>query len=373
MRTLQRFTQCPMAPAPVQRTQHRPRFAPVWKHLVWCAGLLVLGCRADTSTVLLERDLRMQEDKIYHLQGWLDESEAARESTIRENDALKQELEEASKSGFPGTGPDTDLRAPSVDLPDADTPSYRDRPDLAPPTIDLPDPSDPPTVEMAPGEAEAIIVESPPTQLVINSRLTGGLDRDGHGGDEGILVVFEPRDAAGHLVRWPGKVSVVLMDPALGGEAARVARWNFSADEVPAHILSTVFGRGLQFELLWPGEPPRHEELVLFVRFTTEEGQRVTSDAKITIRPPDGNEPGFDRQTRRPRGRDAQPSDDRPEPRSRLKARAPSGDTPRAAREPAATDAAQTSFDRDSAADEESLAGKEPLLEAKRPEWKPFR
>ncbi len=62
------------------------------------------------------------------------------------------------------------------------------------------------------------MLSAPPTQLVINTRLTGGMDRDGHDGDEGILVVFEPRDAAGNLVKWPGKVSVVAMDPALEGE-----------------------------------------------------------------------------------------------------------------------------------------------------------
>jgi len=394
MRTLKCFTQRPMATATVQRPHGRPRSAPVWKHLVWCAGLFVLGCRADNSTVLLERDLRLQEDRIYQLQACLEDSQAARESTIRENEALKHELDEASASGFSGAGPETDLRAPRIDLPEADEPSYRDRPDLAPPTIDLPAPSDPPAVEMAPGDEQAIIVESPPTQLVINSRLTGGLDRDGRGGDEGILVVFEPRDAAGHLVRWPGKVSVVLMDPALEGEAARIARWNFAADEVPAHILSTVFGRGLQFELLWPGEPPRHDELVLFVRFTTDEGRKLTSDTKITIRPPGGDGPGdgpgFDRQTRNSHAHDVQQSADRREPRSRLKARAPSGDTPRAARESPTTDAGQASADRDTAdrvtadrvtadrvtADREPSVGEEPPLQAKRedrPEWKPFR
>ena len=60
-----------------------------------------------------------------------------------------------------------------------------------------------------------------PTKLVINKRLTGGLDRDGHNGDEGVLVVFEPRDAQDRLVNAVGDVSIVVMDPALEGAAQR--------------------------------------------------------------------------------------------------------------------------------------------------------
>ena len=121
------------------------------------------------------------------------------------------------------------------------------------------------------------------TQLVINKRLTGGLDRDGRNGDEGILVVVEPRDAQGRLVKAPGALSVVVMDPAQEGEAGRVARWDFAAHEVHSHFHSTVFGRGLQFELPWPGEPPKNSALRLFVRFITEDGQeaeRRTSRSK---------------------------------------------------------------------------------------------
>ena len=241
----------------------------------------------------------MQEDRIYQLQSCLEDAQLAREASIRENEILKQELAEATDKPAPSRGAAVDSAVPSVEMPRGETPSRRrEAPDLTPPTIELPGASDAPSDAAAPSDEQSIVVESPPTQLVINKRLTGGLDRDGHDGDEGILVVFEPRDAAGHLVRWPGKVSVVAMDPALEGPAARVARWDFDANEVTNHYLNTVFGRGLQFELPWPSSPPAHRELVLFVRFTTEQGQKLSSDTKIEVRPP-GDDAGFDRQTRR--------------------------------------------------------------------------
>ncbi len=42
-----------------------------------------------------------------------------------------------------------------------------------------------------------------PVELTINRRMTGGLDRDRTGGDEGVLVLVEPRDDEGRLVRSP--------------------------------------------------------------------------------------------------------------------------------------------------------------------------
>jgi len=114
--------------------------------------------------------------------------------------------------------------------------------------------------------------------------MTGGLDRDREGGDEGILVVVEPRDEQGNLVRTPGAVSVVLMDPSQTGEASRVARWDFQANEFQQHFKKSVFGEGLQYELKWPGEQPANRDLMLFVRYISPEGAKLTSDTPMAIR-----------------------------------------------------------------------------------------
>jgi hypothetical protein len=159
-------------------------------------------------------------------------------------------------------------------------------PKLEVPTIEMPEPGGPGGVEVNPAEPSAEVLDAPPTQLVFDKRLTGGLDRDGHPGDEGIMVAFEPRDAAGRLVNGPGAVSIVVLDPAVEGEASRVARWDFTPEEVPGHFHSTIIAKGLQFELPWPGEPPKNRELRLFVRFTRPDGQKITADTTINVRGP---------------------------------------------------------------------------------------
>ncbi len=240
--------------------------------------LLALGCRTNPNQVLLERDLRLQEDKIYQLQGMLEDACSARESTIRENEALKKELSQS-------TGPaGTSMQPPAVDMPGAPSIKPPEMPKFEAPQIELPATPETLPKETGPTNDEAA-VDGSPTKIVFNKRLTGGLDRDGQPGDEGILVAVEPRDDAGRLIKAPGAVSIVLLDPAEQGEQARVARWNYRADEIPGHFHNTPFGHGLQFELPWPGEPPKNRDLQLFVRFTTIEGQKITADTKIDVRP----------------------------------------------------------------------------------------
>jgi hypothetical protein len=329
--------------------------------------LLALGCRTNPNEMQLERESRMLEDKIFHLESLLDDCHSAREATIRENEALKKEL----AGGDRGAG--SSYAPPSVEVPSSGKePSRRSRRKesevpLEAPTIELPEGSDTPPMGSGSDNAPAAAVEGTPTTLVINKRLTGGMDRDGQPGDEGILVVVEPRDAAGQLVKTPGTVSVVVLDPAEQGPAARIARWDFAADEVTGHFQNTVFGRGLQFELPWPDNPPKNRDLQLFVRFTTASGEKLTSETKIQVRTP-GDPPRIDRQTkgwsatqnasRRPRGGST--------PSSRLKSRSTSA---------ALREARGHADDRDTRA-EASDASDSSLREASRngrPVWRPYR
>jgi hypothetical protein len=337
--------------------------------------LVASGCRTDPNQVLLERESRLLEDKIYHLESLLDDCHAAREATIRENEALKKELASGDRGAGPAARePRQDYQAPSIELPSANgEPPRRSRrkeaPKLEPPTIELPEPSDTPPVEMTPGDASAAVVEGPATQLVINKRLTGGLDRDGRNGDEGILVMVEPRDAQGRLVKTSGAVSVVVMDPALEGDATRVARWDFEPQEVSSHFHNTVFGRGLQFELPWPNEPPQNRKLRLFVRFISANGRKITSDVPIEVRAP-SDPPREDRQTksrpatesagRAPRGR---------VPSSRLK-RPPAGSQATSELAPSESDQEDDSPGRSDPDKDEAV---QQATRPDRPVWKPYR
>ncbi len=243
-------------------------------HIAFVASLLLgLGCRSNNSQVLVEQEARMLEDEVYHLEAQLDQCCRSREAARRENEDLRSRLDGGGATGG-------DYRTPAVELPG------RGAPKLEPPSIELPEPSDTPPADLLPGDQQPSAVHGQPTRLSINKRLTGGMDRDLTGGDEGIMVMVEPRDERGRLVNTPGAVSVVVMDPAQVGDASRVARWDFQAHEFDDHFKNSTFGRGLQYQLKWPGEPPKSRDLVLFVRDSAKDGTKLTADAPLTVRMP---------------------------------------------------------------------------------------
>jgi hypothetical protein len=278
--------------------------------LALCALIAVVGCKSHANSELLERELRKQEDCIYHLEGELDSMDAMLESARRENMALKKEMSSGDK-GASGGGSLTpsvtippSISAPSISVPSISPPSptparprttvprgdpVEEAPKFESPDAEptLPDPNEPPPLFKPTGATsiEPSLDGDPKkiTRLALNRQLTGGWNPDHHHGDEGIFVAFEPRDAANKLVEATGDISIVVLDPMQTGAAARVGRWDFTSDEAAMHFSKRPLGRGLQFELPWPSAPPANRELRLFVRLTTPDGRKIDTDTKIRV------------------------------------------------------------------------------------------
>jgi len=274
------------------------------KHGRFLAGLAAclpwfVGCAQDRQRIeLLEQELRWQEDEICFLQDKVAEDERRLDACRRENKSLKQELgvsdgksynprkdlpsfPRGGNGGRKGSG--TDL--PMVDPGKEFEPGEANKPKSGDSTGVYP--------RMTPATARTVANEvalpsdTTITKIEINKRLTGGHNADGKPGDDGLLVVFEPRNAAGELVELPGETSIVLMDPDIDGEASRIARWDFATDEVVTHFAKTFLGKGLLFELRWPNQRPENRKLRLYVRFITPEGKRLIAEKDIKIQFPE--------------------------------------------------------------------------------------
>jgi hypothetical protein len=122
------------------------------------------------------------------------------------------------------------------------------------------------------------------TQLYLDPDRTGGEQTDDVPGDDGIVVVLEPRDADNRYVPLAGRVNVVLLDPQ---QRARVARWDFTAAEAQAALAATDGRPGIELHMPWRDAPPPQERLHLFVRFWLADGSTLEQDQLITITPPD--------------------------------------------------------------------------------------
>jgi hypothetical protein len=285
--------------------------------------LAAAGCRTDPNTVLLERELRLQEDEIFRLRDCLEDCQAALESARRKSAALEQGSgdgvpgidlslggavpdETPGRDEAPGFAPPAPARPmpPSVELEEPagsePAPSRRSEPRQTPGSTAAP--SDGSELEEAPrwspssgaagsgslpqpldgGAARGGADSTQVARVLVNRALSGGFDADGNSGDEGVIVVVEPRDRQDRYLAAPGDVAVVLLDPTLD---ARIARWDFSAAETARMFHDSTFGRGMQLEMTWPGEPPKNRDLHVFVRYSTADGRQLDVDQPIRVEP----------------------------------------------------------------------------------------
>jgi len=305
-----------------------------WQLIV--AALLCLAaaaCRTDPNIAILERELRMQEDQMYQLKDCLEDSQAALEACRRESAALRNRLRGGDAADTlphvsapatavePGVATPSRTSAepgpvgpPSINLgtptPSGDVPeTLKGRPNR--PSSDKPPAPEPPSRSGADRSAESIpgpelpgitdtrdavggaaAAGNPPVargdsrrvgKIVLNRMLTGGYNGGGRAGDAGVMVVIEPRDAQGKYVAAPADVSIVVVDPALEGEAARVARWDLAAGEIARLFRQTALAQGIELEMPWPAGPPAHADLHLFVRYTTSDGRKLEANQPIKI------------------------------------------------------------------------------------------
>lgn len=309
--------------------------------LVWLIMLLALaGCRAPIRE-MGNQERRYLEDKAFHLESLVEEYETRLDSCHHENEALLKEL--AREGGVPAkrrrgspAPRDEEFVPPTIESGEARVRPYRGPPVISPPDPDVPegehivvkesasaaDDGDDDGDEVAIGDdasgdaaggalgaggslagpvigrpaggdpvnaAEAGNIDDPVvSQISLNRKLTGGHNVDGQPGDEGMMVVVEPLNAAGELLEVPGEVSIVVLDPALEGEQARVARWDFTSRESADHLQRTPMGDGLHFDLRWPHSAPTHRLLNLYVRYTTADGRQLQLEKQVEIDPPGG-------------------------------------------------------------------------------------
>ena len=286
----------------------------IWQAVVLgLIGLVAAGCRSDPSVALLERDNNRKEMEIYRLKCRVED--------------LEEQLNAVSPAQPAATRPAAPGEVPAMQPAPAFT---HPGPAHAEPALpDMPDLHVSPGVEAAPGEvplkapagngserpmtrpdnssqwrpradrgeyvltsgAEAIDNQAV-MQITLHPLLTGGIGSGG-AGDEGLLVVVEPRDMAGRILAAPGKTSVAPIDPALQGEQARLARWDFSAAETE-RLLHTGAEPGIHLRLPWRSTPA-HDRLMVFVRYTTRDGKVLEAKRLIGVAlndvPPERLEP----------------------------------------------------------------------------------
>jgi hypothetical protein len=273
------------------------------------------GCRTDPAIPLLERELYRKDKEINRLQWQIEDLQdllnSGEERTVKRDRSSEDREPEAggrrNHRGANGNGvkpPMTEPGTPTNKVPDIllpkdipEVPKHLRNPSSnrsgedGPALEEGPErfSSRPASISAAAGVAASAIPFNPSgnsrqvASVELDRMRTGGINSGDRSGDQGLLVVIEPRDAAGRAVDAPADVNVAVLDPALEGEAARVARWNFTAAETAGLFRRTNAGGAMHLAMAWPANPPKHNKLHLFVRYVTADGRKVETNQPIEI------------------------------------------------------------------------------------------
>ncbi|WP_425617779.1 hypothetical protein NA78x_001468 [Anatilimnocola sp. NA78] len=154
-----------------------------------------------------------------------------------------------------------------------------------PPALEQPEASELPPPPSKPSQVEPEPVDGRVTHLFLNPLLTRGTNLDQIPGDDGLSLVFEPRNQAGEFVPHAGPVSIVVLDPTKSGDTARLARWDLDEQLASQRISRSSSSRGIHLQLPWPGATPTTNQVKLFVRYETNDGRKVEAQHELLLNP----------------------------------------------------------------------------------------
>lgn len=285
-------------------------------------AMLAIGCQqspyihAHLESINAEK--RALEDQLYDLE--YDYQQACRElAALRQQSGQGSSSSNAppsvtpsrSRSSSPSRSKSSEVIPPMVDEgtlvePRIELPPATDSPDsrMKPETLPGTPPPIPPSLDprnstkprgpnsASPASATAGTRSLEPadprvTHIFLNPLLTGGRDFDRHPGDDGIIVVVEPRNRDDAFVPLAGPITVVALDPTKGAEESRIVeRWEIQANEVQKSLRNSATMRGIELRLPWSSAAPQTNRLQLHVRYITVDNRDLRSDRPLFLNLP---------------------------------------------------------------------------------------
>jgi hypothetical protein len=302
-----------------------PTISPAGAGIGLALAVVLAGCQVDRNMQLAEKELRMQDSRIFELESHLADCHAANAAFRREVASLRRRLDndedtvsdkddgldfdsrlrptppsDLSLPKIDDDEPSTPLREPTLDTPEpfANPLEEREVPEEEEPPLfreESPEPGDAP-IEGGDGPTDTEVsypdsnspdedTPTPASEELPAPRLTDSAEdveqidlrlavkyHSEPSLPVEIVALVEPQGASDRQVLAAGQVSLMIV----GGEtdtSKELARWEYPPDATEAHWRDTPLGTGMQFRLPWPGSP-RPGNYRLWARFVGEDGRK---------------------------------------------------------------------------------------------------
>ncbi len=141
-------------------------------------------------------------------------------------------------------------------------------------------PVPPPPPPPAPG----VRISSYPVKSITLTKQTGGINTDGHTGDDALQLVLEPKDADGHSAKTPGSLFVELSEINSDGSSKPVSNWLVPPEQMASRWRSGLFTNGYFVVLPWKTWP-QSDKLKVAIKFAVPDGRTFEDQKNVTIKP----------------------------------------------------------------------------------------
>lgn len=125
-------------------------------------------------------------------------------------------------------------------------------------------------------------------ELAFNPVHSRSMNMDDDPADDGLVLLLQPKNERGQVVLSPAALSIVVVDPAREGNTSRIGRWDYTAAEVKGKIEPLGTAQGIHLTLPWNGPDPTADRVIVFARYTFENGRQVVGQKEIFVAGADG-------------------------------------------------------------------------------------
>lgn len=120
-------------------------------------------------------------------------------------------------------------------------------------------------------------------ELAFHPSLCRAINMDDHSDDDGLYLVLQPRNERGQMVPEAADLSVVVLDPNRERGQSTIGQWDYSAADVKSKMQPIGANQGIHLRLPWNGPDPSADRVIVFVRYTFENGRQVVGDKEIFV------------------------------------------------------------------------------------------
>ncbi|MDO4575537.1 MAG: hypothetical protein Q4D98_10045 [Planctomycetia bacterium] len=266
---------------------------------------LLCGCASQKrdAIVALEQENAQQRERIWQSNRKMEDFRRENESLRRQIESLQSQSPSAVRSSRPAISPQpTEFRgqsnasspSPRVTLPKVESkiPASPPGVELGTPSTDTPDWLQPekngatlenlnPATGNQANPPQRMVVRKTDSRAVYSVHLQESSVKAIH--YEGIHVEFQMKDAQGNIVLAPAPLVVMVTDPSLPENQARISKWVYSAEEIAEIINSGQAALTIPLDMAWEKGCPENMNLEVHLLYQTSDKRLLMSRIPVHL------------------------------------------------------------------------------------------